>query len=65
MNYVSALVKACEVGNLSEVKRYLAQGANVNFSRQPFGWTPLTAALFNNKNQVKQGCLTPHSSLII
>jgi len=47
----TVLVKACETGNLTQVKSCLVQGADVNYIREPFGWTPLTAALFNNKNQ--------------
>jgi len=49
-----ALVRACETGDLLQVQTCLSEGANVNFSRQPFGWTPLTSALFNKHKQVVQ-----------
>ena len=47
-----SLVKACETGDLAQVKSCLSEGANVNYARQPFGWTPLTSALFNKHKQV-------------
>eukprot|EP00092_Neocalanus_flemingeri_P015605 GFUD01016893.1.p1 GENE.GFUD01016893.1~~GFUD01016893.1.p1 ORF type:complete len:236 (-),score=68.18 GFUD01016893.1:223-930(-) len=46
------LVRACETGDLVQAQICLDQGADVNFSRQPFGWTPLTSALFNKHQQV-------------
>ena len=46
------LVKACETGDLDQIQYCLSKGADVNFSRQPFGWTPLTSAMFNKHKQV-------------
>ena len=46
------LVKSCESGDLQLVKTSLAQNADVNFSRQPFGWTPLTSALFHKHPEI-------------
>ena len=47
-----SLVKACETGDLAQVQSCLSQGADVNYTRQPFGWTPLTSALFNKHKEV-------------
>ena len=47
-----SLVKACETGDLAQVQSCLSQGADVNYARQPFGWTPLTSALFNKHKEV-------------
>ena len=36
-----ALIDACELGNIEDVKECLADGANVNAKDNQFGWTPL------------------------
>ena len=49
-----ALVKACEAGEFESAHELLSQGADVNFVRQPFGWTPLTSALFGKHQRLVQ-----------
>ena len=59
-----SLVKACEAGDISQVQSCLSQGADINYVNQPFGWTPLTTALFKKHQQLVMLLLqNPHTDV--